>query len=173
MSEAGVLPRLARFRVFVGFLFGALVLWLSHPTAGTVVSGTLVAGVGEGIRIWAAGHLHKSREVTASGPYRWFSHPLYLGSTVMGIGLAVASGRVLVGAVIAVYLIVALTIAAKSEEAFLRRAFGDQYERYRSGAADGSRRFSWAQVKANHEHRALIGFLAAVALLALKAAGTV
>ena len=82
--------------------------------------GALVAGVGEAIRIWAAGHLHKSREVTASGPYRWFAHPLYLGSSVMGGGLAIASGSVSWRCVIAAYLSVALTVAARSEEAFLR-----------------------------------------------------
>ena len=29
-----------------------------------------VAALGEALRIWAAGHLNKSREVTSSGPYR-------------------------------------------------------------------------------------------------------
>jgi hypothetical protein len=74
-----------------------------------------------------------------------------------------------VALVIAVYLVVALTIAAKSEEAFLRGRFGEAYDRYQRGAVDGARRFSWQQVRANHEHRALIGFLVAVGLLALKA----
>ena len=173
MPETNALARLARFRVFLGFVFGALVLWLSEPTAQTVTAGALVGSVGEAIRVWAAGHLHKSREVTASGPYRWYSHPLYLGSSVMGLGLAIASGSMLAVLLIAVYLLVALTVAAKSEEAFLRRTFGDQYERYRNGAVDGARRFSWEQVMANHESRAIIGFLLAVGLLALKAARNV
>jgi hypothetical protein len=38
---------------------------------------------------------------------------------------------------------------------------------------DGARRFSWAQAMANHESRAIIGFLLAVGLLALKAARNV
>jgi len=170
MSDRNVLARLARFRVSIGFVCGALVLWLSAPTWQTVTTGAVVGGVGEALRIWAAGHLHKSREVTASGPYRWFSHPLYLGSSVMGGGLAIASGNRLVALLIAVYLVVALTVAAKNEEAFLRRTFGDQYDRYRDGVVDGARRFSWAQAMANHENRAIIGFLVAVGLLALKAA---
>ncbi len=52
--------------------------------------------------IWAAGHLNKSREVTASGPYRWVAHPLYVGSSIMGVGLAIASGSLIVAVVIAV-----------------------------------------------------------------------
>ena len=88
MAERTVMARLARFRVFAGFVLGAIVLWLAQPTGQTVAIGAAVAGVGEAIRIWAAGHLQKSREVTASGPYRWFSHPLYLGSSVFyGLGI--------------------------------------------------------------------------------------
>ena len=53
-----------------------------------------VALAGEAIRFWAAGHLNKSREVTRSGPYRFVAHPLYLGSSVIGAGLAIASHSV-------------------------------------------------------------------------------
>jgi len=169
------LARLAGLRVTTGFIFGAIVLWLAEPTQQSFMIGAAVATLGEGIRIWAAGHLHKSREVTSSGPYQWSAHPLYVGSSVMGLGLAIASGRALVAFLIAAYLIVALTIAVKSEEAFLRRTFGDWYDRYRRGG-DGSgavsqsdRRFSLAQARANREHRAVIGLLLAMMLLALKA----
>ena len=173
MPDSHVLARLARFRVFLGFVFGALVWWWSTPTPQSVCVGAAVATIGEAMRVWAAGHLHKSREVTASGPYRWFPHPLYLGSSVIGVGLAIAAGSGVVALLIGLYLVVALTIAARSEEAHLRRRFGDRYDRYRSGEVDTTRRFSWARVSANHEHRALIGFLLAVGLLALKAARNV
>ncbi len=164
---------LARSRVPVGFLLGAVVLWASTPTVRSVAGGVVVAIVGEAIRVWAAGHLSKSREVTASGPYRWVSHPLYLGSSVMGAGLALACDSLPVGALIAAYLIGALTVAAKGEEAHLRRTFGDRYDRYRRGDVDRTRRFSWGRVVANHEHRAVIGLLAAAGLLAYKAVGNV
>src|SRR5438874_9870346 len=86
-----VFERLARWRVTLGFACGALVLWLAKPTGRSIAAGVSIAFAGELIRIWAAGHLIKSRELTSSGPYRWFAHPLYLGSSVIGIGLAVAS----------------------------------------------------------------------------------
>jgi protein-S-isoprenylcysteine O-methyltransferase Ste14 len=174
-STQQALTRLAGLRVTTGFIFGAIVLWLAEPTRQSLAIGATVAGVGEGIRIWAAGHLHKSREVTSSGPYRWCAHPLYVGSSVMGVGLAIASGRVLVALLIAAYLATALTIAVKSEEAFLRRTFGDWYDRYRRGdpgseaARHEQRRFSAAQARANREHRAVIGLLLAMILLAMKA----
>jgi len=159
---------LARRRVGLGFAVGALVLWLAQPTAATVAAGAAVAIIGECLRVWAAGHLNKGREVTSSGPYRWLAHPLYVGSCIIGVGLAVAAHSLAVTALIAVYLIVTLTAAIKNEEAFLRRTFGDRYERYRRGTSE-PRRFSLAQARANREYRALVGLAVAVLLLALKA----
>lgn len=167
---------LARWRVTLGFLFALLVFWLARPTAALLLSGGGVAALGEALRIWAAGHLNKSREVTASGPYRWFAHPLYVGSSVMGVGLAIASGSLLVGVAIALYLGATITAAIRSEEAFLRQKFGDRYDRYRRGAtgagADAGlrRSFSLAQARANREYRAVAGLVVAVLLLVLKAA---
>jgi protein-S-isoprenylcysteine O-methyltransferase Ste14 len=168
---------LARVRVGAGFVLGAVVLWLAEPTRASLTAGTAIAALGEAVRFWAAGHLQKSREVTASGPYRWSAHPLYVGSSVMGIGLAVACHSLAVTLVIALYLGVTLTVAARHEEAFLRQKFGAEYDRYQDGdAADRSRtggeprRFSFGQAIANREYRAVIGLLAAALLLALKAA---
>jgi protein-S-isoprenylcysteine O-methyltransferase Ste14 len=67
-----------------------------------------------------------------------------------------------------------LTAAIKSEEAFLRNRFGDQYDRYRHGggapsATDAGRRFAVSQAIANREYRAIVGLIAAVLLLILKA----
>jgi hypothetical protein len=136
--------------------------------------GTAIAVAGEALRIWAAGHLSKSREVTASGPYRWLAHPLYVGSSIMGAGLAIACNSAIVAGIIALYLGVTLTAAIKSEEAFLRGAFGDEYRRYRAGApgapgVNAVRRFSLAQAMANHEPRAVAGLALAILLLILKA----
>jgi protein-S-isoprenylcysteine O-methyltransferase Ste14 len=172
-----VVATLARFRVALGFVFGVLVLILARPNKESLTLGMSIAACGEAIRVWAAGHLRKSREVTVSGPYRWVAHPLYVGSAVMGAGLAVASASVLVGALITIYLVATLTAAIKNEEAFLRRTFGDQYDLYRSGveakrrerSAASQRRFSLKQAVANREYRAIAGLGVAILLLIWKA----
>lgn len=175
-TVADVTRTLARLRVPLGFLFAVLVVVLARPTGTTLLVGGAIALVGEALRIWAAGHLNKSREVTQSGPYQYFAHPLYVGSSVMGVGLAIASGSVWVVILIVIYLGSTITAAVRSEEAFLRQKFGDQYDRYRRGeggsrdAAAATRRFSMAQARANHEYRAMIGVVLAVLLLSLKAA---
>ncbi len=169
------MKRLARLRVPLGFLSAILVLWLAQPTPALLLWGSLVAALGEALRVWAAGHLHKSREVTMSGPYRWLPHPLYAGSSIMGAGLALASGSVVVAVIVGTYLSVTITAAIRTEEAFLRQAFGPQYDRYRrndgSGARAGAvaRPFSLRQAVANREYRAVGGLVVAVLLLFLKA----
>ena len=108
-----MMKRLARLRVPLGFLFAGLVLWLAQPTPRTLLAGAVIALLGEGIRIWAAGHLEKGREVTSSGPYALTRHPLYLGSSVIALGLAVASASVLVAAIVIGYMALTLTAAIR------------------------------------------------------------
>jgi protein-S-isoprenylcysteine O-methyltransferase Ste14 len=100
---------LARWRVFLGFVFAAVVLWLATPTAQSLLIGALVAIIGESIRLWAAGHLEKSKEVTQSGPYRYTRHPLYLGSSLIGIGMAVIANNLIVAVIVIAYLALTLT----------------------------------------------------------------
>ncbi len=160
----------ARFRVALGFACGIAVFWFAAPTRTSIAIGLPVALVGETIRVWAAGHLNKSIEVTRSGPYRFVAHPLYLGSSFIGAGLALGSGSAVVVGIVAVYLVVTLTAAINSEERFLRGKFGAAYDEYRDQrVVDRQRRFSWARAMANREYRAMAGVAVAVLLLFWKA----
>ncbi|MPZ16681.1 MAG: hypothetical protein GEV06_02020 [Luteitalea sp.] len=165
-GEQGLAGWLARWRVSLGFLAGVAVFWLARPTMRTLALGIAVAFVGEVVRVWAAGHVEKSREVTQSGPYRFVRHPLYVGSAIMGAGLAVASSSVAAAVLIGGYLVLTMRAAIATEDAFLRREFGPSYDRYRNGAVSPvSRQFSVERVWRNREHRAVIGLLVAFALL--------
>jgi protein-S-isoprenylcysteine O-methyltransferase Ste14 len=162
---------LARWRVFLGFVFAGLVLWLAAPTRNSLLLGAAIAVAGECLRLWAAGHLEKSKEVTRSGPYRFTRHPLYLGSSTIGVGIAVASHNLMVAAMVAVYMGLTLTAAMRSEEAHLREKFGDAYDAYaEKRAAPMDRPFSWARAIGNREHHTMMGLAAGLALLALKVA---
>jgi protein-S-isoprenylcysteine O-methyltransferase Ste14 len=166
-----LLRRIARLRVPVGFLSGVLVLWLAHPTARTLIVGAIVATAGEALRVWAAGHLEKGREVTASGPYALTRHPLYAGSIIIGVGLAIACASVVVAVLIFAYLAITLTAAIRTEEAHLTEKFGAAYPDYRAGrTATVSREFSLSRAMRNREYRAMTGLLIVIGVLALKAA---
>lgn len=160
---------LARYRVALGGLMAICTAWLARPTALSLALGAGVAVVGEAIRLWAAGHVEKSREVTSSGPYRYTRHPLYLGSTIIGLGLAVAAAHPWLGIGIVSYLAATLTAAMRAEEAHLRDKFGEAYDRYASRRAPlSSRAFSWERAWRNREHHAVAGLAAGLILLALK-----
>ena len=166
-----VVQRVARLRVPLGFLTGACVLYFAQPTWRTLAAGAAVGGFGEAIRIWAAGHLEKSREVTRSGPYRYTRHPLYVGSSIMAAGVAIGAGSWLVAALVSIYMGTTITAAVRTEEAFLRSRFGDEYDAYAARRAPAmTRRFSLARAWRNREYRAVGGLLLAILALGLKAA---
>jgi protein-S-isoprenylcysteine O-methyltransferase Ste14 len=161
---------LARWRVTLGFVTAAVVVVLAQPTWTSWAIGLAIAVAGETIRVWAAGHLEKSREVTRSGPYRWIRHPLYAGSAVMAVGIVVAARSPVVGAIVAVYAGATLLAAIRTEEAFLQRTFGDTWTHYRASRAEPvARRFSLARARRNREHRAAAGLVLGFGVLALKA----
>ena len=157
---------LAKLRVPLGFLAGAVALWLARPTTHSIALGAAIALPGELLRIWAAGHLTRWREVTRSGPYRFMSHPLYVGSSIMAIGFAVAAVHPAVIALVVAYMVVTLTAAVRFEARELHAQFGADYDAYRQGQpASHTRRFSVARVIANREYRAASGLLIGLALL--------
>jgi protein-S-isoprenylcysteine O-methyltransferase Ste14 len=160
---------LARYRVALGSALALATLWLARPSARGLAAGAVVAGAGAALRLWAAGHVEKSREVTSSGPYRFTRHPLYLGSTVVGLGVAVAAAQPWLGAGIVAYLAATLTAAMRAEEAHLREKFGDAYDRYAQRQAPPSTRaFSLERAWRNREHHAIAGLIGGLSLLAFK-----
>jgi hypothetical protein len=89
---------------------------------------------------------------------------------LIGIGLAIASARVVVAALVLAYLGITLTAAIRTEEAHLTEKFGVAYPAYRAGQAGSeARRFSAARAMRNREYRAILGLLLVMALLAWKA----
>ena len=164
-----MLTRLARLRVPLGFVCAMAALVLARPTWWSWWAGLALAASGEGIRLWAAGHIEKGREITRSGPYRLVRHPLYLGSTLLGIGFALASQNVIVWVVTVGYLGITLAAAMRLEERTLDARFDGAYSEYREGrAAPVARAFSWARVMMNREYRALGGLAAAFLWLLIR-----
>jgi protein-S-isoprenylcysteine O-methyltransferase Ste14 len=160
---------LARRRVPLGFVAAIATAVLAQPTWRSWSVGLVVAAVGEIVRIWAAGHLEKGREVTRSGPYRWTAHPLYVGSSIIAIGVVIAAHSVWAAMLAAVYMTATVAAAVRTEEAFLRSRFGGAYDAYRrSEVADVSRTFSAARALRNKEYRAVAGLLTGFGFLALR-----
>ena len=98
------------------------------------------------------------------------SHALYLGSTIMAAGVAVASRSAAVWAIVAAYVVVMIGSAVRSEESFLRKRFGATYDDYRAGRLGNEPRpFSVARAMRNREWRAILGLGAVLLVLSAKA----
>lgn len=171
-ATGGLVRTVARRRVPLGFVAGVVMLALARPTRESLGAGLLVAALGECLRIWAAGHLEKGREVTRSGPYRIFGHPLYAGSMVIALGIAIAARGALPALLAGLYMGVTVASAIQVEEAQLRERFGATYDDYRASRGDPMvRPFSLSRVMRNREYRAVAGLALGFGLLALKMIG--
>ena len=120
---------LTRLRVPLGFGLATVVLWLADPLWPTWTLGLLVAACGEAVRVWAAGHLEKSREVTRSGPYRYIRHPLYSSLLLLTWGIFFKR-PMWAGALLALAATGFLIWTARADEAECRVVFGEEYDRY-------------------------------------------
>src|SRR5947209_3331264 len=126
LAKAHPWSRIARrIRVPLGFLFAVVYLWLAKPTAVAILAGSIVVAAGLLIRAIASGQLRKNEELATLGPYSYTRNPLYLGSTLIGIGFAVAARDIWVWVVLVSLFVLVYVPVIRSEEAFLRSAFPD------------------------------------------------
>jgi protein-S-isoprenylcysteine O-methyltransferase Ste14 len=169
----GLRAHLARRRVALGFVAALIAVFVSQPTWTSWTVGLVVAFAGEAIRVWAAGHLEKGREVTMSGPYQFMKHPLYVGSGMMALGVTLAARSVPLAVLTTLYMVATIAAAVSTEEAHLRQKFGAAYDRYaRAEGLNVRREFSLERAMRNREYRAAGGLLAGFLILALKVAFT-
>lgn len=170
--------KLSRWRVPLGWALGLGALYLASPRWELYTAGLTLAAFGEAIRIWAAGHLDKHTRLVRSGPYAWTRNPLYFGSAGVGLGFALATGRLFLVAVVVALFAVVYVPVMKREAARLAEAFPEAYPAYaertplfwprpperreRGGA------FSMARMRRNREHWTVLGWLGAALIIGWK-----
>jgi hypothetical protein len=168
----------SRLRVPLGYAVGLLVLLLSRPSPESLLLGLPLGVTGEGIRVWAAGHIDKTRSLATGGPYAFTRNPLYLGSLLLALGLAVASASLWGVLAVAAYFAAFYPSVMREEAGFLREKFGVEYAdwarevpsflpRLTPGGPRASR-FLWERVGRNREWRTALGLLVVAALLYLR-----
>ena len=162
-----------RIRVPLGFLTAALYLfelWRHAPRPAAIAWSLLLVIPGLWLRGYASGYVKKNQELTMTGPYAHTRNPLYLGSTLMAAGFAVALMSWLVAVVLAVGFLMIYVPVIASEERFLRATF-PQFDEYcrrvprllprltpaRDPGGDESGRFSLALYLKHREYNALLG----------------
>ena len=171
----------------------AVLAMFGKPSAFSISTGLPLAFLGEAVRCWAVGysgvttrgdHVEAPHLVTA-GPYAHVRNPLYVGNFVTAAGFALAfTGKNSFAARVALIAASLGTMAAvysviiPHEEQFLRREFGEAFDRYCENvpplvplaepAPDGKGDYK-PEVIAEAESKTFASFGAMLAILALKA----
>src|SRR5262245_50821217 len=164
-----------RFRVPLGFVIAAAVLYLARPTGTLLALGLPIALCGAFLRALAAGVIRKDATLTTTGPYAWTRNPLYLGSFLLGVGFAIMGGSWIAAGLIVLPSFLIYPHVIRKEEAHLARLFPETFPGYcanvprffpRFRSTAGS--FSMKQYLANREYQTALGFVAVLAVLVLK-----
>jgi protein-S-isoprenylcysteine O-methyltransferase Ste14 len=153
----------SRYRVPVGWVLGVLVLVLARPTPRSLLLGLPLAVLGEAIRVWASGHIEKTKRLATGGPYAHSRNPLYVGSLVLALGAAVACASPWVVLAVAAYFLAFYPSVMREEAAFLAAKFPDEHAAWAAAVPmfwprltpGGPRasRFEAARVSVNREWR--------------------
>ena len=153
----------SRLRVVFGYAVGLVVLLLALPTPRSLLVALPIALLGEGLRLWASGHIEKTQRLATGGPYAHTRNPLYLGSATIALAVVAACVSAVVAGCVALYLAAFYPSVMREEADFLRRKFGEEYEDWErevpmflprlSPSGPRSTRFDWARVRVNREWR--------------------
>jgi len=92
--------------------------------------GIVICFIGASLRFWASGYILKDSKLAVGGPYSIVRNPLYLGTYLMAVGVAMAVQNI--------YLLLAVTILFAGvyhyiildEETKLKTMFGPDYAVY-------------------------------------------
>lgn len=175
-----------RWRVRAGYPVAVLFWIFARPSYNSIAVGGAITAIGLAIRAIAAGHLQKDRELATTGPYAYTRNPLYLGSSLLAAGFAVAGSSWADGALVIAYFAVFYYAVMRNEEADLRRRFGAAFEDYSSNVPlffpriasrksgvwrtlpPPTKAFSWTLYRRNREYNALIGTAIGIGLLSVR-----
>lgn len=174
---------LTRLRLKAVWLLILPFLVFASPTWSLLSIGALVAVVGLVIRGWAAGTIHKQKQLTTSGPYAFTRNPLYLGSFLIGLGVTVAGGHWIWPTLFLVFFVGIYSRTMAREAARLTELYGERYRAYaravpaflprltpyRPEAGGQTAGFRTEQYRRNREWEAFLGGVAAFVFLAAKA----
>jgi protein-S-isoprenylcysteine O-methyltransferase Ste14 len=165
----------SRLRVPAGWLVGVLLVLLSRPSFRSLLLGLPLALAGEALRIWASGHIEKTKRLATGGPYAHSRNPLYVGSLLIALGFSIACASAWVVLAVALYFLAFYPAVMREEASFLARTFPAEYAtwaaavplfvpRLRPGGPRASL-FEWARVRKNREWRTAVALPLVVALL--------
>jgi len=133
----------------IGLLLVAVCAYFSRPGSSLVTIGLTMAAFGQVFRIYAAGFIHKNKQLASTGPYALVRHPLYLGNFLILIGFALAANNMYVWIGVVVFFLVWYPAAISYEDSKLESIFEDEWRAWSKNIrAIIPGKFKWADLKA-------------------------
>lgn len=133
----------------IGLLLVAVCAYFARPGSILVIPGLAMAAFGQIFRIWAAGFIHKNKQLASTGPYALVRHPLYLGNFLILIGFTISSANLYVAIGVAVFFLIWYPAAITYEDSKLENIFEDEWRDWSKNIrAIIPGRFKWADLKA-------------------------
>ena len=181
MATPGV-ARLKRVTVKTIPVYLALILLVifARPVMVWFLPGLLLVVVGEALRVWAAGHLKKTKEVTTTGPYAYVKNPLYLGTLLILVGFCLIARNIpLLVIGLAIFFIYYAPFKKKREGQRLHEHFGRSWVDYdravpdylpslRPYAGRGTGRWEWKWFFENSEDGTFLAVALGILVLGLR-----
>jgi len=133
----------------IGLLLVAVCAYFAQLDSGTVAIGLAMAFAGQVFRIYAAGFIHKNKQLASTGAYALVRHPLYTGNFLILIGFALAAANLYVAGGVLAFFLIWYPAAIAYEDAKLERIFEDEWRVWSKNIrAIIPGRFRWADLKA-------------------------
>jgi protein-S-isoprenylcysteine O-methyltransferase Ste14 len=120
--------KIRRIPIFIGAF---LLVIFAKPHLPGILIGLVLILLGEGIRIWAAGHLQKNEILTVTGPYAYVKNPLYIGTILITIGFCILADNIyLLAFATFIFCFHYIPYKKRIEGDRLKKIFGSQFEDY-------------------------------------------
>lgn len=156
-------------------VLGIILFLVAKPEVIPFIPGAIITIAGEGLRLWAAGHLRKNKQLTTTGPYAYVKNPLYIGTLLITVGYSLMARNIYIMLIGFIWFFIYYAPYKKKQEyEKLVSSFGDAWVEFDRAVPDyfprltpypgrGPNRWSWAVVKENSEHETaaavFIGFV--------------
>ncbi len=157
--------------------FGLHTLFAPHVAASPTLPliGFCLVVLGNFIRSWSAGIIHKKKSLTDVGPYSVVRHPLYVGSFFISLGFGFLLHNIVLWILLLLPYVLIYPFTIMSEERHMARIHGQAWLDYKRrvyrfwprawGSINLSARWEASQWLKHHEYNALGASLVVAVLL--------
>lgn len=126
--------------LFGAVVFGSSFLTVSHwdipvsAMASLVLAGFILSAVATLLRVWSLFYVagYRNRTLVTLGPYSICRNPIYLATTLGGMGIALTTGTLTYPLVVGLFLWSYFNVQIGAEERRLERDFGKRFAEYRA-----------------------------------------